>query len=150
MQVINKPKREVVLLDLTSTNKKKELVKNEVPDQFSWEKTQDPKTKEQRKSQDPNCKLHQNRFCSLQTPAWMNPMADDPERKRGTGQLDNFQGSPLLLAQDLATLTTFASCKGSQRPAWMNKDHLKNLRHVSVSKWRTQECPGAAGRLLSM
>lgn len=62
-------------------------------------------------------------------------MANDPGRKKGPIQLDNFQGSP----SPSSGFGNFdqqkkkkKSCKGSQRPAGMNKEHLKNLKHAKA------------------
>lgn len=112
----------------------RKLVRTEVPEHFSLkisrEDTQDPKPKEQSKIQEHNFRLNQNRFCSLQAPAWMNPMADDPGRQRVQESWIILKDH-LLLAQDLASLMNKKkSCKGSQRPAWMCKELLKNLRHT--------------------
>lgn len=134
----------------------RKLVRTEVPEHFSLkisrEDTQDPKPKEQSKIQEHNFRLNQNRFCSLQAPAWMNPMADDPGRQRVQESWIILKDH-LLLAQDLASLMNKKKIMQRQPKTCMNVQGAFEKPQTykrKISKWRKQKGPGEAWRLLSM
>lgn len=133
----------------------KELVKTEVQEQsslqLSRDETQDPETKEQSKSQDHNCRLHQSRFRSLQAHAWMNPTWQMTLEERGVQDSWTIFKDHLLLAQDLAALTNKKIIQ-RQPKACMNEQGASDKPQTakrSLCKRRKQRCPGGAWRLLS-